>query len=318
MTSIPTHTAKSASAFLNHLLPTQRHWNNARRGDLAYRGQERSDWHLVPSAFRPETIIGYHPAAAHPPLNNVGSQSLAEFKAVHQFVKAADGVGLKMPEEGGRLLLQDDPRNVFNDPNWQVNWPQGQILETLALAQHHGVPTRLLDFTEDPLLGAYFAAESRWKRSGRQPIERNRNDYLAVWVIDLRFIRAINSIDHRYPERIGEIRVPRGSNPYLHAQFGFFLMDRGANDVMAMEKPLTLDGAIVDRANYWNTGKRLSSRHIVPNWFSDIPVKLVRLSSRRTQELLQELESRGISKASTMPSLDRVVESLELQRTFQG
>ena len=244
MALIPTYTARSASAFLNHLLPTQEHWKHAKRGDLAYRGQACSHWHLVPPAFRPKTIIGYHPGAAPPPLDRVDSQSWAEFLAVHQFVKAADSVGLKIPEEGARLLLQEDPRRVFGNPDWQYTWPQAQILETLALAQHHGVPTRLLDFTEDPLFGAFFAASSRWESNGRQPLKKTPNDYLAVWVIDLRFIRAVNAIDHRYPERIGEVRVPRGSNSYLHAQFGFFLIDRGANDVMSKGEPLSLDGAI--------------------------------------------------------------------------
>lgn len=311
------YTAKSVQEFLDYLLPSADHWNSAKRGDLAYRGQASSQWLLVPKAFRPGELNAYSSDAPVGSPTRVVPQAVAEFRALHQFVKVADNSGLQITEAGGRLLLQDPSGRMLSNADWEYSWPQEEFLETLALAQHHGIPTRLLDFTEDPLVSSYFAANSAWDpKKGQRRRGRDRR-YLAVWVIDLRFIQALNGIGGRYPERIGEVRVPRANNSYLHAQFGFFLIDRGANDVMARGMPLSMEGAIVDRAIFWHNGNRLAGKGIKRTWFDDVPVRQARLRTSFTGELLRELEDRGITRATMMPSLDRVAESLEFQRSVR-
>ena len=312
------YVAESVSEFLDYLLPSADRWKSAKRGDIAFRGQAWSRWHLLPRAFRENETIGYESDAQHRFEAIVPNQALAEFNAIHQFVVAADTSGLPIPESGARLLMQDHPSKIFDEQNWEYNWPKPEIAEILALAQHHGVPTRLLDFTEDPWVAAYVAASSVWE--GHLPKEalEDNDGQLSVWAIDLRFIRAINSISHRYPERIAEIRVPRANNSYLNSQFGFFLLDRGANDVMARGESLALDHAIVNRALFWGVGRRLAKYDIKPTWFEDIPVKQVNLSVKYAVELLKELANRGITKGSLMPSFDRIVESLEMQRSLSS
>lgn len=311
------YTAKSVQDFLDYLLPGATHWRSAKRGELAYRGQSSSTWLLVPKAFRSDQRVGYGPDAPTGNPTRVVPRARAEFHAVHRFVRAADNSGLRITEAGGRLLLQDDASRIFGDPDWEYSWPQEDILETLALAQHHGVPTRLLDFTEDPLVAAYFAASFSWDPRRRKRVTKKGLIYLAVWVIDLRFVRALNTIAGRYPERIAEVRVPRANNSYLHAQFGFFLVDRGANDVMTRGEPLAIDKATAERARFWHRGNRLSGKSIQQTWFDELPVRQVRLRTTQTGELLKELENRGVTKGSVMPSLDRVVESLEFQSSIR-
>ena len=311
-----TYTATSVQNFLDYLLTGATHWSAAKRGDLAYRGQRSGDWLLIPKAFRPGQLLMYDPEAPRTAPTRVVPQARAEFRAVHRFVKAADTSGLQITEAGGRLLLQQEPRDVFHDQHWEYSWPQNEIVETLALAQHHGVPTRLLDFTEDPLVAAHFAASLAWSDETHKGSVGKEGGYLAVWVIDLRFVRSLNGIGGRYGERIREIRVPRANNSFLSAQSGFFLMDRGANDAIGLGTELSIEKTMAGRAGHWNTGNRLAGRGITQTWFDELPVRQVRLSTNSAGELLRELENRGVTMGSLMPSLDRVVESLEFQSTI--
>lgn len=53
--------------------------------------------------------------------------------------------------------------------------------EWMAIAQHHGLPTRLLDWTRNPLVAAYFAVEEKQEKEGDSAIYALQgNEYLKV------------------------------------------------------------------------------------------------------------------------------------------
>ena len=267
----------TASEFLNTLSPRDRTFS----GTWIFRGHGDANWQLFPCAFRAMARDPFDPC--DPIASAEATRWSREQYLLWNFGEGLDQQGLPLPGGHERLQKLIEPDN---SPQWVRDHA-----ELVALAQHHGVPTRLLDFTWKAFAAAYFAA--------LQP--KVEAEHLAVWALNPEFL---SYGDRTTGVWYSLIRASRASNPNMHAQSGAFVTWTG------LEEALPLDELV----------RRVSSRDIElcpGTTFQLEPPLLVKVTLPRSQasELLRLLGLEGVHGASMFPGCDGVVRRMREQPT---
>jgi hypothetical protein len=168
----------------------------------------------------------------------------------------------------------------------------------LALAQHHGLPTRLLDWTIDPFAAAFFSVENIPKPEVDKKI--------AVWSVHRINASRVknggvsfpNGLDALVQSGIALFRPPIRDNPYLAAQSGLFTCISGSG-IYYME----------------SGGRRPALDEFVRESNVNFPVlRKVTLSHEHVRAVGEILARERVTRAAFMPTTDNV--SLDVRRRW--
>ena|GEM_PF-3552664 len=213
-----------------------------------FRGQANFKWHLVPASLREKWFLDkgitkenllVRLATSFKEGNDavdLDDACLAiEYSDVYNFLYYADVKGLIVPDYNAV-----DSNSFYSDIDSNIFYPFGKkfpynclflkengvALRHYAIAQHYGIPTRLLDWTDNPLVAIYMACN--------ETIEHNLNssnqyEAFSVWVMPtsvplVQYSKKMREDDNIIVKEniLSQLRVPYSNNKNMTAQSGLF------------------------------------------------------------------------------------------------
>ena len=232
-------------------------------GNWAFRGQADASW-VLNNAIERTAFIRHH--------KGIEVDFTAEF------------------ERGARNYLSKD-----ETPEHLIEW--------LALMQHHGAPTRLLDLSKSPFIGAYFAFE----------ISARKEHHVAVWGINVDYLKhkALALLSKEFGELLAETK-----NLINEKLFERIFYQNNMSLVFPVE-PFRMNRRYsLQQSIFVSTGIAEIPLMEQLNFLgSDIEKTVVKIEipGRFKNEALRDLQQMNLHRASLFPDLDGYAASLRLR-----
>jgi hypothetical protein len=230
----------------------------------AFRGQASSNW-VLNNAIERTDFIHFH--------NSIEADFVAEF------------------QRGARNYLSKDET-------------PGHLIEWLALMQHHGAPTRLLDLTKSPFIAAYFAFE--------QSIPQ-QDPCVAVWGVNINYLknRALEVLSDEFEEA-----VEQNKNLINETLFEKIFYENNRNLVFpiepfSMNKRYSLQQSIFISTGISNV-PLMEQLQFLGDGIRQSVVKIEMPASEK-KLALRDLQQMNLHRASLFPDLDGYASSMKLR-----
>jgi hypothetical protein len=187
--------------------------------------------------------------------------------------------------------------------NIYLGQPPESKLEWRFIMQHHGVPTRLLDWTESHLVALYFAV-SNWRST----------EDAAVWIL--------------HPWSLNEKSIQFQSVPVITEDIvKSYSFNSSANPTISAELPVairprhTTDRIIAQKGQFTIHGhNKKGINEMIKTKLFDVEIKLIEIAGSSKERIFKELFMAGITHSVLFPDLDGLSKEIYIRysKKFMG
>lgn len=177
--------------FIEDILPGKKLWKQLQ--GFIFRGLSSEAYELYPTSMRLENREKLHlmgkATLKYENFESYMSQFSLEILALKQFYNIANQNGLPLPYVASFSASHEDViSQELRKPHVKDLCYTQDILELACLAQHHGIPTKMLDWSFDIFVALYFASLG-------SVLKENIKENIAIFAINMPYIQTFFTSD---------------------------------------------------------------------------------------------------------------------------